>query len=109
MNMTLVTMLAFLVSANHTFDINTYNCWDYSTDLVAMIHAENISARIIVGTVDCGKNRPFKCVDYNAFQSAHAWVEVGDAWIESTTGRLVLDRATYHKGYYSHQKYRIWR
>ena len=79
------------ISLINSYDINKYNCWDYSTDLKrALINAGYNDTKIVIGLYD----------DY-----PHAWVEVNGIWIESTNGEVIKDKTIYKFGYYGTNKY----
>jgi hypothetical protein len=75
--------IADKVADGHTYDINSYNCVDFSKELVKQLEAKGWSARVVYKEYD-GK--------------AHSWVEVDNIFIEATSG-LVLEPSLYQKYY----------
>ena len=102
-DMVLVLAVATMVS-RMPYDSLRYNCWDYSTDLVAGLRADNITARIITGDVNCTSGL-FDAASCEEFGGLHSWVSVGNAWIEATTGNVIADRSAYKMVRYSPPKY----
>jgi len=84
----LVMAVAAMI-AQTPYDAMRYNCWDYATDMAKALREDNITARIVTGTLD---------------GSAHAWISVDGTWIEATNGEQIYDRTGYRFGYYSPPK-----
>jgi hypothetical protein len=93
----LISEIALNVSQSHEYELNVFDCTDFSKELIKRLTAWNYKADCIAGFND------------NADYKPHTWVEVelnGEyIQIEATTGEVIIsqDKDSTFEGY------RIWK
>jgi hypothetical protein len=75
--------IADKVADEHTYDINSYNCVDFSEELVERLEAKGWSARTVTGNYD---GQP------------HEFVVIEKVYVEATSG-LILEPSIFNKYY----------
>lgn len=80
-------IIASEVADAHEYDLHTYNCLDYTTDLVETLTAKGYVAVPWVSRVDC-ESGLFNKTTCNNTNGYHAYTRL-DIFIESTTGEII--------------------
>ena len=82
-----IELIAKNVSQSHVYELNKYDCTDFTKALVSNLKQEGYDAYCVVGDW-IGKKNLF-----------HAWTEVNLSgeiiWVESTTGEIIINKENY--------------